>query len=354
MPFHTGHASFVKGPIDQHVGCLCNQSASVGVSSEPYANFTVASPHFERAEQNSADHFAFKPNRITTSLVCCLAICETLDERKRFFFGVDISPPRKPLTEMSSLPFDKREKHRRLVWFERTKFRCVVKSNRKQGRSLRSGRLCGTLQMLCTRQYQLKWSAMPALGDHEARREDVSEAVWRVLARCGVGGLTLRSVATEMDATTGLVSHYFPTKRALIAHARCVAELRTANMDRRTGEAPGIASLRAAILDVLPLTPEKIAMSKAWVSFWDAAIGDDALGASETIRYQKWRTRLCEMITEAQERNQLTKNIPPQDLSVLVGCFAHGLVVQALFDPKRLSPTHQTSLVDQFLAQFAN
>jgi AcrR family transcriptional regulator len=208
--------------------------------------------------------------------------------------------------------------------------------------------------MLCTRQYQLKECIVPALGDHEARREDVSEAVWRVLARCGVGGLTLRSVATEMGATTGLVSHYFPTKRALIAHARCVAELRTANMDRRTGEAPGIASLRAAILDVLPLTPETIAMSKAWVSFWDAAIGDEDLGASETIRYQKWRSRLCEMISEAQHRSELTEHISPEDLSVIIGSFAHGLVVQALFDPERFSPKHQISVVDQFLNQLVN
>jgi AcrR family transcriptional regulator len=194
---------------------------------------------------------------------------------------------------------------------------------------------------------------VPALGDHDARREDVSEAVWRVLARCGVGGLTLRSVATEMGATTGLVSHYFPTKRALLAHARCVAELRTANRDRRTGQEPGIASLRAAILDVLPLTLETVAMSKAWVSFWDAAIGDDDLGASETIRYQKWRTRLCELITEAQQRGEFTKETSAEDLSVIVGSFAHGLVVQALFDSERFSPARQTSLVDQFLRQFA-
>jgi AcrR family transcriptional regulator len=194
---------------------------------------------------------------------------------------------------------------------------------------------------------------VPALGDHDARREDVSEAVWRVLARCGVGGLTIRSVAAEMGATTGLVSHYFPTKRALLVHARCVAELRTANRSRRTGEEPGIARLRAAILDVLPLTPEMVAMSKAWVSFWDAAIGDEDLGDSETLRYQKWRTRLCELITDAQQRGEVTMDTSAEDLSVIVGSFAHGLVVQSLFDAERFSPSHQTSLVDLFLRQLA-
>lgn len=60
---------------------------------------------------------------------------------------------------------------------------------------------------------------MPAPGDHDARRRDVSVAVWSVLAARGFGGLTLRAVATEMGASTGLLTHYFPTKRALLRHA---------------------------------------------------------------------------------------------------------------------------------------
>ena len=40
-------------------------------------------------------------------------------------------------------------------------------------------------------------SRMPAPGDHEARRRDVSQAVWRVLAARGFGGLRLRAVAAE-------------------------------------------------------------------------------------------------------------------------------------------------------------
>ncbi len=192
---------------------------------------------------------------------------------------------------------------------------------------------------------------MAVRGDHDARREDVSEAVWRVLSRCGVSGLTMRSVAAEMGATTGLVSHYFPTKQALIGHARLVAEKRTAEMERRVGLAPGYESLRAAILDVLPLTPEMVAMSKAWVSFWDVAIADAGIHRSETVRYQKWRTRLSQLIAEAQARDELVSTITAEHLSMIVGSFAHGLVVQTLFDPKRFTEARQTQLVDEFLSR---
>lgn len=153
-----------------------------------------------------------------------------------------------------------------------------------------------------------------------------------------------------MGATTGLVSHYFPTKRALIAHARLVAEMRTATMDRSVGHTPGYESLRAMILDGLPLTPQKVALNRAWVSFWDAAIGDTELHQSETVRYEKWRTRLQEHIAVAQTRSELFSNVPAEDLSVMIASFAHGLVVQALFDTTRFTPKRQTQFVDQFLA----
>ena len=77
----------------------------------------------------------------------------------------------------------------------------------------------------------------PALGDHEARRLAVSEAVWRVLADRGFGVLRLRAVAAEMGASTGLLTHYFPTKRALLVYAMDLLDQR--NEARRREADPG-------------------------------------------------------------------------------------------------------------------
>src|SRR5262245_15394050 len=62
-------------------------------------------------------------------------------------------------------------------------------------------------------------SAVPARVDRESRRRDVAEAVWRVLETGGFAGLSMRSVAAEMGATTGLVTHWFGTKDELVDHA---------------------------------------------------------------------------------------------------------------------------------------
>jgi AcrR family transcriptional regulator len=190
---------------------------------------------------------------------------------------------------------------------------------------------------------------MPARGNHDARRADVSEAVWRVLAARGFGGLTLRAIAAEMGASTGLLTHYFPSKQALVRHALHVAEERTEARTRRIPADQGLAALRAALLDVLPLSEESTAMSRVWVSFWDAALGDQELGAKQAARYVRWRGMLRPHVEAAQRGGELPSTVDTDDLVATAAAFAHGLVVQALFDPELFPASRQVELLDQFL-----
>ncbi len=188
---------------------------------------------------------------------------------------------------------------------------------------------------------------MPARTDHDARRRDVSAAVWRVLAEHGFSGLTLRAVAAEMGASTGLLTHYFPSKHALISHALEIAEERTENRPRRAAE-EGRDALRAAVLDVLPLTPDAAQMNHVWVSSWDGALADAERRTAERARYRRWRSRLRPLVIAAQERDELRAG-DPDDLVATIAAFTHGLVVQALFDPRAFPRKRQVALADAFL-----
>ncbi|MFE3458198.1 TetR/AcrR family transcriptional regulator [Nocardiopsis aegyptia] len=188
-------------------------------------------------------------------------------------------------------------------------------------------------------------------GDHEARRRDVSEAVWRVLAARGFGGLSLRAVAAELDATTGLLTHYFPTKRDLVKHALDLLEERSGARPRRAA-AEGLPAVRAALLDILPITDAAVDGNRIWVSSWDAALADPELSGDHARRYGRSRDRLRDMVATAQRLGDL----PPGDPArVAAGAqsFVLGLVVQALFDPRAFPPRHQVDLLDDYLAALA-
>ncbi|WP_328946091.1 TetR family transcriptional regulator [Streptomyces sp. NBC_00250] len=193
----------------------------------------------------------------------------------------------------------------------------------------------------------------PAPGDRDARREDVSETVWQVLADKGFGGLTLRAVATAMGVSTGMLMHYFPTKRALITHALDLLEKRTAGRPRRARPAAGLATVRVMLLDILPLTPGDTARNRIWVSSWDLSLADDDLTAEQAGRYTRLRSTLLPHLEAARDLGELPADVDLEQLAATTVAFTHGLVVQALFDPARFPEEVQSAMLDDFLATTA-
>ncbi|WP_351234955.1 TetR family transcriptional regulator C-terminal domain-containing protein [Streptomyces sp. NPDC002133] len=185
-------------------------------------------------------------------------------------------------------------------------------------------------------------------GDHEARRRDVSEAVWRVLAAYGFGGLTLRAVAAELGATTGLLTHYFPVKRDLVVYALDLLAERTAARPRKAG-GQGLAALRVALLGVLPLTADATAGNRIWVSSWDTSLADPALSADYARKYAQSRLKLRDLVAAAQRLGELPAG-DPAHIAAGAQSFVLGLTVQALFDPTAFPPHRQVELLDDYLA----
>jgi AcrR family transcriptional regulator len=197
----------------------------------------------------------------------------------------------------------------------------------------------------------------PALGDHEARRLAVSEAVWKVLATKGFGGLRLRAVAAEMGASTGLLTHYFPNKRALLVYALDLLEQRNRERpqsaespDGSTPAAEGLATLRKVVLEVLPLDEESIAANRIWVGSWDVALADPEFGAEHDRRYAHSRDKLRTHIEAAQRLGELPASADAADLAAGLQSFYLGLVVQALLAPAAFPPQRQIALLDGYLA----
>jgi AcrR family transcriptional regulator len=192
---------------------------------------------------------------------------------------------------------------------------------------------------------------MPVTVDHDVRRREVAEAVWRVLADTGFAGLSLRAVAREMGATTGLLTHYFASKRELVGHALEVVHERTLpRMAEAETTDRGLDGLRVRLRAVLVDDEEGTVLSRVWVGFWDLALADDELGRAEAARYERWRDRLRPLVDEAIDAGQLAAGRDRETVVDILTAFTHGLVVQALFDPDRFPVGRQYAVLDELLA----
>jgi TetR/AcrR family transcriptional repressor of bet genes len=173
---------------------------------------------------------------------------------------------------------------------------------------------------------------VPRQRDVGAQRELLSNAVWQVLAEAGLPGLTLRAVAERAGCTTGLVMHAFPTKQALLLHARDLLYERTAI--RADAAEAAAASEYDALVAVLgcaaDLTQGHHEESRVWVGFLAAALADDDLAERHRVANHSFLARVRRLVAACRpEWTDDHLDLTTKSLVALV----EGLNVLATADP---------------------
>ena len=121
---------------------------------------------------------------------------------------------------------------------------------------------------------------MPKFVDAALRRQEVVEAVFRIVAADGLERASLREVADEAELAVGSVRHYFASSDELLAHSfgvvvdRVIRRLTAA--DERLAEAqPGTPEHHEGVLtllgEFLPLDEERAVDACVWMAFKAAA-----------------------------------------------------------------------------------
>jgi AcrR family transcriptional regulator len=119
---------------------------------------------------------------------------------------------------------------------------------------------------------------VPKIVDHEQRRRELAEAVWRVIRRNGVDGASVRTVAQEAGWSAGALRHYFRTQSDLLDFA---IELAAERIRQRVGTLELADDPRRAVeqllSQLLPLDDERRAENEVWLAFTARALIDPQL-----------------------------------------------------------------------------
>src|SRR3954452_23718089 len=111
---------------------------------------------------------------------------------------------------------------------------------------------------------------MPKIVDHDARREEIIEAVWRLVARRGFAALNMRDLAAEAGFTNGALARYFPTKAAILRAALERANAATEQRAARTiAGANGLHAFRKFCVEIMPLDDERLNEARVVIGFWN-------------------------------------------------------------------------------------
>lgn len=172
---------------------------------------------------------------------------------------------------------------------------------------------------------------MPKIVDHDARRRELIEASWQVIATDGLEGVTMRKIAAEAGCTTGRLTHYFADREALI-----LASLRASydvTGDRARSSIANDTDHKAKLLhfaeEMLPADEERLREWKVWIAFWSAATVDKALAVENDTRHQAWAEELADLIKGAAPAANAR-----QEADLLIGLI-NGVGLHAAVNPTK-------------------
>ena len=193
---------------------------------------------------------------------------------------------------------------------------------------------------------------MPKIVDHQARREELVEATWRVIARAGMAGATMREIAREAGVSTGILAHYFTDKEDLLGFALRLSHRRVyERITARTEGLTGLAALRASMLEALPMDEERLLEAQIEMNFLSAAFGNDSLRELQNREFERFWDELHQRVSEARELGEIPATFDADWITHQLIILVEGISLEAVLYPARVHPDRQREILDHFLDQ---
>ncbi|TCC21060.1 TetR/AcrR family transcriptional regulator [Kribbella speibonae] len=194
---------------------------------------------------------------------------------------------------------------------------------------------------------------MPKIVDHATRREEIAEALWRVVRRDGIRAASVRTVAAEAGWSAGAVRYYFPDQDGLLSFAM---DLVSRRVTERIGAIEPKSSVQTIVLryldEVLPLDAERRAEFDVWLAFTAQARAESDAGALQEHldTVHNGLRELCEsLLRSLADAGVLRDGLDLRREVDLLHAVLDGLALHAAIQPERTTPSRLRQLMRHHL-----
>jgi AcrR family transcriptional regulator len=200
---------------------------------------------------------------------------------------------------------------------------------------------------------------VPKLVDQNARRLDVVDALFRVVARDGLHRASLRTVADEAGLNIGSVRHYFASQQELMRFAmQAMIDRVSARLLRRI---EGLGDVRALqhpqrrrhaadlLAELLPLDEQRRAEVTVFIDFITAARTNPAFADLAQQSALGTRTLVRRTVTGLHERGALRADLHIEHETERLTALLDGLALNGVLHPEILSPETIATILREHL-----
>jgi AcrR family transcriptional regulator len=191
---------------------------------------------------------------------------------------------------------------------------------------------------------------MPKVVDHDQRRVELVDATWRIIARHGIEGATMREIAAEAGFANGALKPYFPTKDELLTFAFSHVFSQTSErMRTATAGKTGLVALRAYCHEILPLDDVRISEARIVIPFWQKALSDPAKARLHDASMLQWRQTLLTLLTGCRTGGEIHSRVSDSDIIGHLMSVVLGAQITAALSPAEHSPNQLITQLDGYL-----
>lgn len=189
----------------------------------------------------------------------------------------------------------------------------------------------------------------PALA-RPARHGEIANAAARVIARDGLSGASLRSIAREIGYTTGVVMHYFKDKEELlVAAADAVYGPYEALLAEAMQMDDTFEGLRRICIIPLPTTRAKQIVPRLYAQVLANIDAEPAFADACRRRYAAIRQGLQDLLVRGQQNGALRADFEPAAQCDITCAILDGIALHAVSEPSRFPAARIVKLVTQEL-----
>lgn len=196
---------------------------------------------------------------------------------------------------------------------------------------------------------------MPKVVDHEERRGEILNALWRVVGRDGASAISIRNVAAEVGQPKSTIGNYFPSRLSLLAAAvdqlGDAALKKVAALDLTDGR---LETACAAVMAVIPDSSSRRNHTGVWIMLIAERQTDPAvreLLAQLDQRVEKGLTRLLRTL---QASGLVHHSRQVHSEAARLHALVDGLSLHTLHDPVGMPPKRLRTLVTSHLAELSS
>jgi len=195
---------------------------------------------------------------------------------------------------------------------------------------------------------------MPKIVDHDARRQELVSAFWRVVDRDGIAVASVRTVAAEAGVSKTNIGHYFPAQPELLAAAviaeeeQVVAGVMAVDLTKCT-----VDSASAALLKLLPDSAARRRRTAAYLQLLEASASAPQL-QPHVLRVNGERNEAIRYVLSAMQARRLVhRGRNMADEIDALSALLWGLTVQSTVLRSGREASRDQQVLTQHLAQLS-